>query len=295
MKVERFPTNPIITPSLDERIGTNINGPSLIRAPDWLPDPLGRYYLYFAHHKGKYIRLAYADQLQGPWTTYGPGVLDLQDSYFENSRDGHHVASPDVHVDDASREIRMYYHGVAHEDGQSNQRSRVAISKDATTFTAREELLGNSYFRVFQYGGYHYAQGMPGHFYRSRDGLTGFEEGPVLFSEAFRHCALKLDRDTLSVFYSNAGDRPERIFRSTIDLTPDWMDWKESEPVTVLEPEMDYEGVSLPLEPSLRGLTEVSVRQLRDPAIFEEDGSTYLLYSVAGEDGIGIAKISELD
>ena len=41
LKVERFQTNPIITPQLDDRIGTNINGPSLIRVPDWLPEPLG--------------------------------------------------------------------------------------------------------------------------------------------------------------------------------------------------------------------------------------------------------------
>ena len=289
LKVERFPTNPIVTPSMDEKIGTNINGPSLIRVPDWLPEPLGRYYLYFAHHKGKYLRLAYADRLEGPWATHGPGVLDLKDSYFANSQDGHHVASPDVHVDDDRGEIRMYYHGIVPEGGQ---RSRVAISNDAINFTARQEVLGNSYFRVFQYGGYHYALGMPGHFYRSRDGLTGFEEGPVLFTKDMRHTALKLSGDTLSVFYSNAGDKPESILTATIDLTPDWMDWKESDPTVVLEPEMDYEGAALPLEPSARGLTTVTVRQVRDPAIFEEDGNTYLLYSVAGEDGIGIAKLS---
>jgi hypothetical protein len=32
------------------------------------------------------------------------------------------------------------------------------------------------------------------------------------------------------------------------------------------------------------------VRQLRDPAIFEEDGRRYLLYSVAGEQGIAIGE-----
>ena len=157
----------------------------------------------------------------------------------------------------------MYYHGVAQEGGQ---RSRVAVSGDGVHFEAREEVLGNSYFRVFRYDGYHYALGMPGHFYRSRDGLTGFEEGPQLFSENMRHSALKLDGDTLSVFYSNCGDCPERILTAEIDLTPDWMEWRESEPVVILEPERDYEGAALPLEPSLRGLTEVSVRQLRDPA-----------------------------
>ena len=60
MRVERFIQNPIITPSLDPRMGQNINGPSLIRVPDWLPNRLGNYYLYFAHHQGQYIRLAYS-------------------------------------------------------------------------------------------------------------------------------------------------------------------------------------------------------------------------------------------
>ena len=68
MHALRFPTNPIITPALDESIGANINGPSLLRVPDWLPSPLGRYYLYFSHHQGASIRLAYADALTGPWT-----------------------------------------------------------------------------------------------------------------------------------------------------------------------------------------------------------------------------------
>ena len=55
--------------------GANIEGPSLIRAPDWLPGRLGRYYLYFADHKGDYIRLAYANRLKGPWTVHAPGSL----------------------------------------------------------------------------------------------------------------------------------------------------------------------------------------------------------------------------
>ena len=55
--------NPIITPEMDDRIGGNINGPSLIRVPNWIHNPLGQYYLYFAHHQGKFIRMAYADHL----------------------------------------------------------------------------------------------------------------------------------------------------------------------------------------------------------------------------------------
>ena len=66
ISVRRLDNNPIIRPGMDDRMGANIQGPSMIRVPDWLPDPLGRYYLYFADHKGSYIRLASADHIEGP-------------------------------------------------------------------------------------------------------------------------------------------------------------------------------------------------------------------------------------
>ena len=116
-------------------------------------------------------------------------------------------------------------------------------------------------------------------------------EGPTLFSEDQRHTAVRLDGSRLSVFYTDAGDCPERILLSTIDLTPDWMEWRASEPVVILEPETDYEGADLPLEPSERGWSPERVRQLRDPGIYREGDETYLLYSVAGESGIAIARL----
>ena len=54
--VKRFAENPLITPSMMGSADENINGPSLIRAPQWLKNKLGKYYLYFAHHEGQYIR-----------------------------------------------------------------------------------------------------------------------------------------------------------------------------------------------------------------------------------------------
>lgn len=80
MRVERF--GPIITPETHPTVGTNINGPSLIRVPDWVDDPLGRFYLYFADHKGSHIRLAYAEHVTGPYTVHEPGSLHLNDSLF---------------------------------------------------------------------------------------------------------------------------------------------------------------------------------------------------------------------
>jgi len=285
----RFKQNPIIHPQLGA-IGDNINGPSLIRVPKWLPKPLGRYYLYFADHHGKYIRLAYADKLAGPWSIYEPGTLKLDETICNG-----HIASPDVHIDEAKRELRMYFHGPV--KAVNRQVTLAATSKDGIHFTPSKEILGDSYFRVFQWNGYYYAMARLGVLYRSRDGLTNFEPGGNPFQRGsrpsmVRHVALKLDGNVLSVFYSNIGDSPESILMARIELKKDWKEWVASELVTVLKPEMSYEGADLPDAPSKEGAAPGKVRQLRDPAIFREGGKTYLLYSVAGESGIAIAEIN---
>ena len=287
VQVSRFSTNPIIRPHMDEYMDDNINGPSLIRVPDWILSPLGRYYLYFAHHDGRYIRLAFSDDLRGPWTTVPKGVLPLGQSYFAG-----HVASPDLHVDHNARQIRLYYHGSDTSTlEETEQFTRVAFSTDGVHFRAQEPRLGPAYFRVFQWKEYYYALTMPGVFYRSLSGFDSFIKGPTLFSSNMRHAAVTLDGSKLSVFYTNVGDCPENILFSTIDLESDWRHWSASPPLTVLEPKYDYEGGNLPKVSSVRGLASQPVCQLRDPAIFQEDGRTYLLYSVAGENGIAAAEL----
>ena len=294
VRIERLVDAPIIQPDMDTRMGSNIAGPSLIRVPAWIQRPLGRYYLYFADHRGTYIRLAYADALTGPWTTHEPGTLRLDQSHFPTTcppcaPDGAyaHIASPDVHVDDARREIVMYVHG----RDVGRQVTRVAVSSDGLRFDGRPEILGRPYFRAFRHEGFVYALAMPGVLYRSRDGLTGFEEGPQLFNPNMRHSAVLKRGNRLSVFWTQRRDAPERVLLSTIDLTGDWTDWTESAPVEVLRGERPWEGADLPVEPSRGGSIDVPVNQLRDPAIFEEDGRVFLLYAVAGERGIGLAEV----
>ena len=292
LRVRRLESNPMLKVESDPTLEGNVNGPSLIRAPEWLAKPLGRYYLYFAHHKGAHIRLASADALEGPWHIHAPGTLQLPDSRFPTTapvqiRDTPHIASPDAHVFDETREIRMYYHGLL-EDG--TQRSRVAVSSDGIRFRAREEILGRSYFRVFRHGDWHYAIAMPGILYRSRDGLTSFEQGPFLFGPDMRHSALLRRDGELLVFWTRVGDAPERVLCSRITLSEDWS-WQASEAVEVLRPETAWEGAELPLEPSVRGPVMKPVNQLRDPAIFLEGDRTYLLYAIAGEHGLAIAEL----
>lgn len=299
MGVRRFPQNPIIRPGMDARVGKNINGPSLIRVPEWIRAPLGHYYLYFAHHRGTFIRLAYADRLEGPWRVHSPGVLDLDETPFED-----HIASPDVHVDGRDRRIRMYFHGGHAPDVHDpfdamgkrypvlgRQRSMVAVSNDGLSFACGNEIVGTSYLRAFDWNGRTYGLCMPGIFVRSRDPVRGFEAGPVLFTPDMRHSAVRVREGRLTVFYSNAGDCPESILRGEIDLAQDWMAWRAEDAGVVLAPETECEGAHLPLAPSRRGAAREPVRQVRDPCVYEGGERTFLLYTVAGEQGIAIAEL----
>ena len=98
-----------------------------------------------------------------------------------------HIASPDVHVNEAERKIVMYFHGL---EAFAKQATRAAVSENGIDFTAKPEILGRTYMRAFRHEGYTYVMAMPGQFYRSRDPLGGFEEGPLLFNPNMRHAAL---------------------------------------------------------------------------------------------------------
>ncbi len=301
--VTRLGNGPIISPDMDERMGGNIQGPSLIKVPDWVENPLGNYYLYFADHRGSYIRMAYADEITGPWTVYSPGSLKLEDSFFpttcppcslapgRNAALYPHIASPDVHVREDLQQIVMYIHG----RGEGRQFTRAALSADGINFAGREEDLGRPYFRTIEHEAYFYAMSMPGYLYRSTDGLSNFEAGPQFFTADMRHSALLIRDNRLYVFFTNRGDEPERILLSTIELTDDWNEWTATEPVEVLRPELDYEGANLPMEASRGGYIDERVHQIRDPAIYQESDKTYLLYSVAGESGIAVSELSFSD
>ena len=317
MQARRLLDVPIIHPGTDPIVGDNINGPSLIQAPDWITKPLGRYYLYFAHHKGHSIRLAVADSLTGPWRLYRPGSLDLPASLFEvcdlagpsdpaslsengANRDYHyaHVASPDVHVDSAARTVRMYYHGL-HADG--TQMTRLAVSGDGLRFEALPPLLGPPYFRAFRYRKAVYALSYQGFVFRAPRWEGPFERGHNLFAqdgdaddiEIFRHGAVQVEGNRLVVCFTRIGDCPERILWSEVDLDRHWRRWCAGPPMELLRPERVWEGATLEPHRSVVGGVYQRVHALRDPCLFRDaDGSNYLLYSGAGESGIGIAAIA---
>lgn len=168
--VTRTLSNPLILRDTSPSIGDNINGPSVIKVPSWIEKPLGKYYMYFAHHRGKFIRLAYAENLAGPWTVYEPGVLHLD----EVPTITRHIASPDVHVDKEKKVIQMYFHGPVKK--VKGQKTLIATSKDGISFSSGSEILGRSYFRVFKLEEFFYAIDGHGFLNRSRNSDSGWSQ-----------------------------------------------------------------------------------------------------------------------
>jgi hypothetical protein len=310
----RSKNNPIITSKmLKNNDGENINGPSLIKVPDWVSNKLGKYYLYFAHHKGNYIRMAYANHPEGPWKIYEPGTLQLKDckACVQNEIDDPaigikdtehgkiipHIASPDVHIDSIQKKIVMYFHCPAADSKYYEQLSLRAVSDDGIHFKASAVLLGPPYFRVFKWKGNYYALARRGSLLRSKDGISSFDTGGNPFSwmqtknNYLRHSAVKLRGNTLLVFYSRIGDTPEKILVSKIELKDNWENWRASKPMVVSEPVTEYEGCSFPVKRSVMGKVMGGCHELRDPCIYEEGGKWYLLYSISGENGIAIGEL----
>jgi len=294
--IDRFNSNPLITTDTDNSIGKNINGPSIIRAPDWIKNPLGNYYMYFGHHGGSFIRLAYSNSLEGPWNVYPPGTLHLNDTQFDV-----HIASPDVHVDSNNEKIVMYYHGRSEKqfdiDGyKTNQATDVAVSNNGIKFESFDATLGTAYFRVWKYNNKYYSIGDRGHLFVSNDMFEPFKRKQEIFPKNRHFAVRKMDNDLLQVFLSRRGDRPERLMVSYIDLSLPHEKWRADPhpPESVLWPLLEYEGGNEPIEP-YRGYfgrdENAFYRELRDPAVFEENNETYLFYSFGGEKGIAGGKL----
>ena len=312
----RVETGPLIHPGMSPSIGDNINGPSVVQMPDWAPG-LGRFHMYFAHHMGKSIRLAYADHVEGPWKIHEPGALLLKDSLFpvevpssvdqpawaaSSATDGlyTHIASPDVHVDHDARKIHMYFHGLL-ADG--DQQTRLATSNDGVNFRSNEPLLGPAYFRAFQYDDWVYAIAFGGDLYRSKSWAGPFQKGPNLIpfqlhhgrGKGMRHAEVHRIGDVLHVFWTQMGDRPEAILHASVKLSPDWNDWRVTDPTTILAPGRVWEGLSLPLLASAIGAVPGPTRALRDPCVFWDGDQHWLFYCGGGEAAIGLARLDGLD
>lgn len=320
ISVTRTLTGPLIAPEMlpgDE--GLSINGPSLIRMPPWVEKPGGRYHLYFAHHNGKYIRLAFADRPEGPWTLHPGGILPIKEQRALRG----HIASPEAVIDEETRQIFLFSHGVPRDGGP--QVTSVAVSRDGLSFTDLGTIVGPAYLRVFRHEGAWYGLNHSGVLGRAPKLGDPFEPvatiigpeiqaavDPALRGEpgappaagrptsgdaryGIRHVGLDLHQGRLFVYFSCVGHRPERILCTVVDLAGPPETWRARGVIEILQPELPWEGTDLPLAYSRGGSTikhgDARVRELRDPAVWREGETAWLLYSFAGEAGLGIVNL----
>ena len=322
MRATRFAENPLIALTMSPSIGDNANGPTVIRVPSWVQRPLGRYYMYFAHHSGQFIRLAYADSVRGPWKIHEPGVLKVADTAFfrpqpdpPDSPSGvyTHLASPEIFIDEQQQRILLWVHGMWTEGQRWPERrqdaaawvkergyaqfTQAAESRDGLTFRTHPAITRQSYLRVFPYQGRFYGMARLGQLLRASNPLDQFELGgsPFLdspFAGRVRHVSLLEDNGRLHVVFSAIGDAPESILYTTVEMKGDWNSWRIGPVSTVLVPETKYECPTLPLEKSEVGEIDRPARQLRDPALFRDAGKLYLFYTFCGEQGIAGAEVT---
>ncbi|MBD3320315.1 MAG: hypothetical protein GF350_04385 [Chitinivibrionales bacterium] len=288
--------------------------PTLIKVPDWAPAPLGKYYLYCAHHAGKHLMLFYADEITGPYTEAPfPMAIDPDQSG--------HMSAPDVHIDEENQRFIMYYHASwINDDGTG-----VAFSDDGKTFTPDDRYgLGSKYWRSFTVEGddNYYAFSRIGFIRKSAEPFANYEKLLALyhFYSGFPCCRAESTRGEICksacgarhpgvyvkgsvtyLFFSLFPDQKE--YELGLDTVPEhiqmcrlenvsappeeWVFAPAEYPLTVLKPELDWEGGNLDIMDYKKG----EAKALREPFVYEEDNQLYLLYSGMGEQQIGIAKL----
>jgi hypothetical protein len=301
--------------------GGNINGPSLIRVPAWVRNKLGAYYLYFAHHSGRHIRLAYADIITGPWKLYAPGTVAVEHTAFYRPQPDPdpspallytHVASPEIVIEEKQKRFIMFFHGIwtngqrwpagtydgyawAHQQGYG-QFTQAAVSTDGLHWKVLPEITREPYLRVIPFENGFLGMARTNHLLRAAALTEPFTLGPNPFIDTrydgrVRHVALMLRGRTLHVFFTAVGDAPEHILHTTISLEGEWTMWRTGRIQHILQPERQYECSALPNIASEKGEIDGPANQMRDPAIFADNGNLYLLYTVCGEQGIAIAEL----
>ncbi len=231
--------------------------------------------------------MAYADSLNGPWKIHRGGVLQLSETCCRD-----HIASPDVHIVEEERSIRLYFHGVV--DG--GQHSFLASSSDGLSFHACPDVIGPWYLRAFKYEKAWFAIAKRidapggGVLLHSSDGIQPFEQGPNILPNQ-RHVAVLRQGKNLLIFFTRGGDCPERVLLSTMSLTGSWKEWQPTEPIEVIRPKKEEEGGNLPLRASCFEAADEPLCELRDPEIYEEGDRLYLFYTGAGETNICCAEL----
>jgi hypothetical protein len=108
-----------------------------------------------------------------------------------------------------------------------------------------------------------------------------------------RHTSVLVKDDQIYIFYSVVGECPEHIRATKIcHLEKDNIQVRDT--CSVLKPEREFEHGNVSATASKYGAAYNNVHQLRDPYLFEENGTLYMLYTVCGEKGIALATCNSI-
>ena len=299
----------------------NINGPFLLRMPDWAAEKQAAFHTYFGHHKGKSLRLAYANRLEGPWAMHPDPVIPLANSLFApedpapdwvDALGGDYlyaqVASPDAHIDELNRRIVMYYYGLLRD---SDQQTRLATSTDRLHFTPQAPLLGPPYFRARRLDAVIYLS-----MWEGRLGRMTSWEGPVELAppihdgyhlpphvsghdsgqpgRQIRHDHIFAHDGRIYMTFSRIGDTPERCLHCEVVPADDWAAWRFGQVSDLLRLAPGWEGGDLTMRPSIMGTAWDRLHELHDPALITDNGQGFMAYCGGAESGLGIARLDGL-
>jgi hypothetical protein len=266
-------------------ISNNINGPCIIKVPEFIENPLGKYYLYFGHHKGTYIRMAYSNNILGPYTLFKPGILDIKDTPGYD-----HIASPDVVIDFKNKRLILYYHCVFN-NGKTPQSTFYAYSTNGLNFQSHKINILYPYFRYFTYHDSEYGIAMYKHIgsiILKKNG-NEYEEFSELLPKS-RHTSVMIINDKIYIFYTIVGDCPEHIYYCQI-TNLEKNNVKTTEKISLVKPEFEYEHNNQKPIISCYGPIFTKINQLRDPYIFFDNDNFYIFYTVCGEKGIAVCRV----
>lgn len=285
--------------NLPKVMSDNINGPSCLRTPNFIKNPLGKYLLYFAHHSGEFIRIAYSEDIFTGWK-----ILDHKINNVSKETEFHdHVASPDVYVDNIEKSIYMFFH--SRIKGSRKQQTFLSKSNDGINFAlVKGDLNLPFYFRHVTIGTKTFAVTKGGNLYinmvspvantwRALNNVnTGKSNKEAMHnsSGSIRHASLIYYMKIFIIFYSKIGDSPERIYAAKIVENEKGL-WLMSNEFEITRPELNFEGANLDIEASVAGPSLKEENALRDPYVMQDGEDYFLFYACAGESGIAVGKL----
>ncbi len=276
----------------------NINGPVCFRVPNWIKSPLGKYYLLFSDHQGKYLRLAYSDNMNSEWKISKTKILEIK-KFKKILYD--HIASPEIYLDHKNKNVCIYFHSRSRRFGRE-QLTFVATSKNGIDYKIKnKDPIAPFYFRIFKYKNFFYGLTKGGDLFKSKNKFSKFKFIKNIFNKysdkyhnkkgSVRHLCVKIKKKYLEVFYTKIGHRPERIYRGILKFLKNDKNWNVKHLEEILRPTKIYEGSNLKINISKSGPSKKIENAVRDPYILDDKNNTYLFYSVKGEKGIAFAKI----